>query len=330
MTLAPKNQPQADLATRQASRRWLLAGIAGMTFAVAVAFSGIFRNLSPAFAATLTIACGWLMMLVLSPWRNMRALYKAERDAIRQLNVRLRMIADGNRNIPLKDLIIDDDGDLGALSRIMHDLAAEAFGARRQVTLAQRRIEDDVQKQTKRATAHLEKQAATDPLTGLGNRRALEQRIAEMIQSISDKGRLLTIVAIDFDGFKSVNDAFGHEAGDRCLVFLAELLKTSLRKDDTAIRIGGDEFIVLMPDQNVEAARTAAHRIASLFAQLPWTDQSVKGVNRPTLSFGLASERVKSEATLDALMRRADEALYASKQAGKSKVTVYAHSRIAA
>jgi diguanylate cyclase (GGDEF)-like protein len=332
MSSAPKNQlyPASDVAVRQASRRWLLAGIAGMTFAVAVAFSGIFSKLSPALAATLTIACGWLMMLVLSPWRNMRELYKPERDAIQELNIRLRMIADGNRNIPLKDLLIERDDDLGALSRVVHDMACEAVGARKQVTLAQRRIDDDVQKQTKRATAHLERQAATDPLTGLGNRRALDQRLTELSSSFPASGRLITVAALDFDSFKSINDSFGHEAGDRCLVFLADLLRTSLRKDDCAIRLGGDEFMLLMPDQSVAAAKAAANRIASLFAQLPWTEQAAKGVSRPTLSFGIASERVTSAAMLEALMRQADAALYASKQAGKSKVTVYSAKRVAA
>ena len=327
MSLAPKNSPHHEAALRQASRRWALAGVAGMTFAVAVAFSGVFRHMPPPLAATLTIACGWLMMLLLSPWRIMRSLFKSERDAVRELNVRLRMIADGNRNIPLKDLIVEREDEIGALSRIVHDLTAEALGARKQVSLAQRRLEDDVQRQTRRATAHLEKQAATDPLTGLGNRRALDQRLAELGEAASGKARPITILAIDFDGFKSINDSMGHGAGDECLVFLAELLKSSLRKEDSAIRIGGDEFIVLMPDQPTEAAQSAATRLVKLFGQMPWANRSTP---RPTLSFGIASQRIGEAGALEGLLRQADAALYASKQAGKSKVTVYSAHGIAA
>ena len=310
----------SDAAARQVSRRWALAGVAGMTFAVAVAFSGIFKHMPPALAATLTIACGWLMMLVLSPWRRMQSLYADERQAIRQLHLRLKMIAEGNRNIPLKDLLVDRPDEIGALSRVIHDLAAEASSSRLQSNLMQRRLEDDVQKHTRRATAHLERQAATDPLTQLGNRRALEQRMAELLDYNTRAGRLLTVMAIDLDCFKAVNDKLGHEIGDRCLRFLGDLLKTSLRKEDSAIRLGGDEFVVLMPDQTIDAAQHVANRLASLFAQMPWNSG---GLPRPTLSFGLVCERCGPSTTATAILRKADAALYASKNAGRAAVSTY-------
>jgi diguanylate cyclase (GGDEF)-like protein len=310
----------ADAAARAVSRRWALAGIAGMTFAVAVAFSGIFKHMPPALAASLTIACGWLMMLLLSPWRRMQSIFADDRQTLRQLNLRLRMIAEGNRNIPLKDLLIDRPDEIGELSRIVHDLAAEAVSARLQNTLMQRRMDDDVQKQTRRATAHLEKQVATDPLTQLGNRRALEQRMSELLDFKSRSGRLLTVMAIDFDGFKSVNDKLGHEIGDRCLQFLGQLLKTSLRKEDLAIRLGGDEFVVLMPDQTLDAAQHVANRLASLFAQMPWHSG---GLPRPTLSVGLACDRCAPSSSAAAILRKADAALYASKNSGRAVVSTF-------
>jgi diguanylate cyclase (GGDEF)-like protein len=267
------------------------------------------------------------MMLLLSPWRAMRQLHVDERQTIRQLNLRLRMIADGNRNIPLKDIVIERDDEIGALSRVVHDLAAEALSSRLQSQMLHRRMDNDVQLQTRKATAHLEKQAATDPLTGLGNRRSLEQRMSELLDHRSGVKSLLTVMAIDLDFFKDVNDALGHEAGDRCLVFLADLLKTGMRREDTAIRLGGDEFIVLMPDQSLESARGVASRIAALFSQMPWPQS---GTPRPTLSFGLASRRRNEACDASDLLRRADEALYLSKHSGRSAVRVHGEAGRAA
>jgi PleD family two-component response regulator len=109
------------------------------------------------------------------------------------------------------------------LSRAIHDLAAEAVASRQHSRLLHRRMNDNIRRETKRATLHLQRQAATDPLTELGNRRTLEQRLQEYLRT-NTSGCLLAVVAIDLDLFKEVNDTLGHDVGDQCLVFLANLL----------------------------------------------------------------------------------------------------------
>ena len=317
------SSPQAGLA----SRRWVLAGIAGMTFCVAVAFSGLFRHVPPALAAILTIACGWLMLLVAGPWRVMRSLHPDQRPEIAQLNEILRQVTQDDRDVSLRDLVLDRNDCLGELSHLLHDLAAEALANRRQSRLLHRRMGEDIQRETKKATAHLQRQVLTDPLTGLGNRRALEQRLDELLGIDAPSGCLVTVIAIDLDLFKEVNDTLGHEVGDRCLVFLADLLKSGLRREDCAIRLGGDEFIVLLPNQGIEVGHSTARRLAALFAQMAWPQAKLP---RPTLSFGLASARSGLNVKPAEVLRQADVALYESKQGGRSTITVFGEQRGAA
>jgi two-component system cell cycle response regulator len=314
------SRPQPRPAS-SASRRWVLAGLAGMTFCVAVAFSDVFRGVPPALAAILTIACGWLMLMLMSPWRLMRGLAADRGAEIRLLNTRLRMIIEGNRNIPMKDLVIDGEDDLADLSRTVHAITTESFSQRQQSRLLQRRMGEDIERQTKRATAHLERQATTDPMTGLGNRRALEQHLLELLGPHAPKDRIVTAMVIDLDRLKQINDTLGHEVGDRCLTFLADLLKNGLRREDCAIRLGGDEFVVLMPHQSIDTAKAVAARVSALLAQMPWPHGST--VARPTISVGLASRRAGESGDPLDLLRRADAALYASKHAGRRTIRAY-------
>lgn len=128
----------------------------------------------------------------------------------------------------------------------------------------------------------------------------------------------MAVLAIDMDRFKDINDALGHEAGDQCLVFLAHLLKAALRRDDCAIRLGGDEFIVLMPNQSEQGAMAVAKRLQDLFLQMPWSHESPP---RPTLSMGLTLGHPRSTSEIDDLIRQADKALYQSKRNGRSRIT---------
>jgi diguanylate cyclase (GGDEF)-like protein len=127
--------------------------------------------------------------------------------------------------------------------------------------------------------------------------------------------------------FKQVNDTLGHEVGDRCIEFLGELLMSGLRQEDRAARLGGDEFVVLMPGQRVDEAERAAARLASLFAQMPWTHEQPP---RPTLSIGLAEVWPGELDDPMELIHRADEALYAAKRGGRNRVRTYVAARDAA
>jgi two-component system, cell cycle response regulator len=154
----------------------------------------------------------------------------------------------------------------------------------------------------------------TDSLTGVGNRRLLEQALASETNRSERTGETLSAFMADLDHFKRVNDTYGHEAGDKVLAGFTGLLRQSTRAIDIVARLGGEEFVVLMPATNLENAAAVAERIREALArcQLGPLTQSV------TASFGVA-ELAPGERG-DALLRRADSALYEAKRSGRNRV----------
>jgi diguanylate cyclase (GGDEF)-like protein len=155
--------------------------------------------------------------------------------------------------------------------------------------------------------------ARTDPLTGLFNGRAFQERLGEEIARAQRYERPLCLLMIDVDGLKAVNDRGGHAAGDAALVRVAEALRNSARRTDVAARWGGDEFILLAPDTTVEAAATVGERVRALVA--------AGAADGPlTVSVGLAALAQSDDASGAGLRGRADRALYAAKSAGRNRV----------
>jgi len=154
----------------------------------------------------------------------------------------------------------------------------------------------------------------TDPLTGVGNRRQLEESMAkEISRAERGEGKLCAVMA-DLDQFKTVNDLYGHDSGDKVLVAFANLLRQQTRPTDTVIRIGGEEFLVLMPHTDLQHALIVSERIRSALAGTP-----IEPLAAPTsASFGVAE--LKTGETGDALLHRADKALYAAKHSGRNRV----------
>lgn len=150
--------------------------------------------------------------------------------------------------------------------------------------------------------------AERDPLTGLFNRRAFDQRAAAMLESTSAH-RPAALLLIDVDRFKQVNDQHGHGAGDRLLVLLGDMLRTSVAEHALAARLGGDEFAILLGDTGRDAAVAAADTLRSRFAAK--TDVA-------TLSIGAAL--VDCPATIGDMIDRADIALYAAKHGGRDRL----------
>ena len=166
----------------------------------------------------------------------------------------------------------------------------------------------------------LREQALHDPLTGLHNRRALGEFIErEMILS-QRSGQPLSVILIDIDHFKSVNDRYGHQAGDEFLKMLANLLSAKARKSDLVCRYGGEEFLLTLPATPLEAARRRAEEICQTFAgqSLVYQDLEI----RSTLSLGIACYPLHG-ATVDAILSRADQALYHAKDQGRNRVSVW-------
>ncbi len=165
---------------------------------------------------------------------------------------------------------------------------------------------------TVRAFAKTELQASTDGLTGLLNRRALENQVRDLIQT----GRRFALVMVDLDRFKNLNDTYGHEAGDRALRQFAQVLRETVRGDDIAGRLGGEEFVVAMPDIDVASALPALERIRAALAD------AVGGGTGPafTASFGV-TDSSDGEGFAE-LLRIADAGLLRAKAEGRNRIVV--------
>lgn len=166
------------------------------------------------------------------------------------------------------------------------------------------------------ANRALDQQARTDALTGLLNRRGFETQIAFALALAHRGGRPVSLITVDVDHFKRVNDTFGHEAGDEVLRRLARTLDARLRNSDVVARLGGEEFVVLLPDTDIQGAQGIAEALVASMAA-----QQDPVVGTITISAGVATLRgMEDDATT--LLRRADAALYEAKGRGRNQVCV--------
>jgi diguanylate cyclase (GGDEF)-like protein len=166
-------------------------------------------------------------------------------------------------------------------------------------------------------------EARVDPLTGLLNRRGLQERMAVEVARMLRDGATLAVVMFDIDHFKRVNDAYGHEVGDRVLAWIGSLLGDEVRGADVAARTGGEEFVVILPAAGVEEAHVFAERVRTTVRHCTEGDRRrdhglPNGVAL-TISAGVA---VSAKSTGDALMESADRALYAAKRGGRNRTVV--------
>lgn len=160
----------------------------------------------------------------------------------------------------------------------------------------------------------LEARSATDPLTGLANRRSLDERLAYDLARAGREGSPLAFLLVDVDGLKAVNDLGGHEAGDAALRAVAESLRRSCRATDFAARLGGDEFAVVAPATTAREAVELARRIQAALRSVAALSVSI-GVTDDARAGGLAAE---------GLYRSADRAMYGAKAAGRDRIEVAA------
>ena len=161
--------------------------------------------------------------------------------------------------------------------------------------------------------ARFEQMSLSDALTGLGNRRGMEEQIALRTAHAARHGETVAVLAIDVDHFKGFNDSFGHAAGDEALAQVAGCIAMSIRTEDYAARPGGEEFIVVMSAVDVDGARCVAERIRAAIETAPWP---LRGV---TVSIGIALAS-SARAEDGDLVERADQALYRAKSAGRNRV----------
>jgi diguanylate cyclase (GGDEF)-like protein len=173
-----------------------------------------------------------------------------------------------------------------------------------------------LQERLRDAQRRLEEQSVTDALTGLKNRRFFDERLHEEFRRAQRYGDTLSLIMIDLDHFKAVNDEHGHAAGDAVLRDLAECAVRMLRQQDLFARFGGEEFVVLVPETDAEGACIVAERLRKV------TKGRIVQVGDRRIAYdfsaGVATLRAE-DAGVDATIKRADEALYAAKRGGRGR-----------
>ncbi|GAA3410598.1 diguanylate cyclase [Paenibacillus hodogayensis] len=155
--------------------------------------------------------------------------------------------------------------------------------------------------------------STTDKLTGLKNRRFFQEKLTELIDGYSRTRQPFSLLIVDIDHFKRINDTFGHQTGDDVLEKLASILKAHSRQDDIAARYGGEEFVIILPNTDGPESRRIAEHLRTIIADTAWQTGTV------TASVGAATFTPEDSAAT--LLEKADRALYVSKETGRNRVT---------
>jgi two-component system cell cycle response regulator len=161
--------------------------------------------------------------------------------------------------------------------------------------------------------------AVTDALTGLYNRRYMESHVGTLVERSAARGKSLSVLLLDIDYFKSINDTYGHDAGDDVLRDFSDRLRACIRGIDLACRYGGEEFVVVMPDTDIGVATMVAERIRRRVAGDLFPIQKGEKQIEVTISIGIAA-RSTPEDTAAMILKRSDEALYRAKRDGRNRV----------
>jgi two-component system cell cycle response regulator len=160
--------------------------------------------------------------------------------------------------------------------------------------------------------------AITDALTGLYNRRYMESHVGALVEQAATRGKPLTVLVLDIDYFKAINDTHGHDAGDDVLREFALRVRKSIRGIDLACRYGGEEFVVVMPETDMAVATVVAERLRRRIASDPFPIQEGARKVEVTISIGIAA--LGRCDTAASMIKRADQALYRAKRDGRNRV----------
>jgi two-component system cell cycle response regulator len=243
-----------------------------------------------------------------------------EVDALR-LCAHMRNI-DAIRNVPIIMLADEEDMrlvlkglELGINDYLMLPVDFNEMAARVKTQIRRKKYQDAL-KQNYQSSISM---AITDALTGLYNRHYLDAHLHNMVNSAITNKKPLSLLIMDMDHFKSVNDTYGHDVGDEVLKQLARRIIDTVRSSDLAARIGGEEFVILMPETDLRNAFGLGERLRGLVERTPFIISHAIGQLNKTVSIGVSSLNLAGDTPID-LIKRADNALYQAKNGGRNQV----------
>ena len=248
----------------------------------------------------------------------------AEYDPLR-LCSQLRAL-DRTRFVPI--MLLADEGeearlarglDLGVNDYLVRPIDQHELVARLTTQVKRKRYNDHL----RASVAQTIEMAVIDGLTGLHNRRYLDSHLTTLFERARNRRRPLSLMITDIDRFKSVNDTWGHDVGDEVLREFAQRLRENVRGIDLACRMGGEEFVVVMPDTDAAVAEKVAERIRARIADAPFTIGPDGRTIPVTVSVGV-STMMRDKDTAEAMLKRADLALYEAKNGGRNRVVAAA------
>jgi two-component system cell cycle response regulator len=211
--------------------------------------------------------------------------------------------------------------ELGVNDCILRPVERTELVLRLRTQIARKRANDRLVSDVEQTIA----MAITDPVTGLRNRHYLMSHLSRLVRQAGEADLPLSVVMIDIDRFKSINDTHGHDAGDAVLRELAGRLRSHVRGLDMVCRLGGEEFVILMPETTVSAAEKVAERLRAVVEREPFTLPEAMGEGLSvTVSLGVAAHGGAGDSG-DALLKRADQALYGAKRDGRNRVVSFSN-----
>ena len=248
----------------------------------------------------------------------------------------LRLLADLRANPTTRHAgvlaVLEDDArtlaadalDLGAGDLMVHGFEPRELALRLKSQIAQKQTHDRLRTSVEKGL----RAAVIDPMTGLFNRRYAIPYLSRVISQHIKGGRSFAVMLADLDHFKAINDRFGHVAGDAVLTEAAHRLKNDLRAEDLIARIGGEEFLIVLPDASKKDAQIAAERLRKRIDATAFVLPEGAGTTHVTVSIGVAVicqgvlRPHSGGDTTTTLLKLADDALYGSKGAGRNQVTL--------
>lgn len=233
--------------------------------------------------------------------------------------------AEATRQTPILAIVEEGDTtrlvralDMGVNDYLLRPVDRNELVARCRTQLRHKRYQDYLRDRFQKGL----ELAVTDGLTGLYNRRYMESHLASLLEDATHAGKHVSLLIFDIDYFKSVNDTHGHGAGDAVLKEFAQRISQNVRGVDLACRLGGEEFVVVMPDTDLSYALMVAERLRQKVADAPFRIEPTKTLNI-TVSIGIAVTEGAAD-TAQQLLERADNALYRAKRDGRNRVVAEA------